>query len=116
MGEIMRRVAQHGDFSALRSFVPSLLSSSFFQVFSPDFYSVCAFLSRARFCSAVVILVRKRLRRRRGDADVCVSIRSLCAAGICAFLLAIRFRGKLSCSTRQYVRWMRWRGEFPWEG
>jgi hypothetical protein len=45
MGEIMRRVAEQGDFSALRSFVSSLLSSSFFRVFSPDFYSGGAFLS-----------------------------------------------------------------------
>ena len=56
------------------------------------------------------------LRQRRDCGDVCVSIRSLCGAGICAFLLATRFRGKLSCSTRQYVHWMRWRGDFPWEG
>jgi hypothetical protein len=56
MGEIMRRVAGQAYFSAVRSFVSSLLfpslfqfhffrffSSSFFRVLSPDFYSVCAF-------------------------------------------------------------------------
>jgi len=58
MGEIMRRVSGQADFSAIRSFASSLLlfpfsipfffrffSSSFFWVFSPDFYSVCAFFS-----------------------------------------------------------------------